>query len=106
MKPRVSTVVLVVALAMLLLAACAPGVNQQIGSVDQAGVVAGFWRGVWHGLIAPITFVVSLFRSDVRIYEVHNSGGWYDFGYVLGLSIVFGGTHAGRRAQRRREKVR
>ncbi|MBN1138796.1 MAG: hypothetical protein JXM73_19585 [Anaerolineae bacterium] len=47
---------------------------------------AGFWAGVWHGSIMPITFVVSLFKPGVGIYETHNNGGWYNFGFVLGAS--------------------
>jgi hypothetical protein len=59
---------------------------------DQAGNVAGFWLGLWHGLIAPIMFVLSLFKDDIGIYEVHNNGRWYDFGFIFGLMIVFGGN--------------
>jgi hypothetical protein len=47
---------------------------------------AGFWTGYWHGMIAPVAFVVSLFNEDVGIYETHNNGKWYDFGFVLGAS--------------------
>ena len=46
---------------------------------------AGFWAGLWHGLIAPITFIVSLFTPKVRIYETNNKGLWYDFGFLIGL---------------------
>ena len=53
---------------------------------------AGFWAGFWHGLIMPITFIVSLFNSGVRIYETHNNGRWYEFGFVLGASATFGGS--------------
>ena len=52
---------------------------------------AGFWAGVWHGNIAAITFVVSLFNKDVGIYETHNNGAWYNFGFLLGVSSLFGG---------------
>jgi hypothetical protein len=52
---------------------------------------AGFWAGLWHGLISPVTFVVSLFSPHVRIYEVRNRGRWYDFGFILGVSVAFGG---------------
>lgn len=52
---------------------------------------AGFFDGLWHGLILPITFIISLFDSDVRIYEINNSGLWYDFGFVLGASSSLGG---------------
>jgi len=51
---------------------------------------AGFWAGLWHGLVAPITFLVSLFVSGVSIYETNNSGRWYEFGFILGV-----GAHAG-----------
>ena len=75
----------------VLLAGCAAGVNEQLDTANQAGVVAGFWLGLWHGLIAPVTFVISLFSKGVGIYELHNNGGWYNFGFVLGAGILFGG---------------
>jgi len=46
---------------------------------------AGFLAGLWHGIIAPITFIVSLFADGVRIYETNNNGRWYDFGFMLGI---------------------
>ena len=52
---------------------------------------AGFWAGYWHGMIAPITLVVSLFNPGVRIYETHNNGAWYNFGFVLGAASSVGG---------------
>lgn len=62
---------------------------------------AGFWLGLWHGLIMPITFLISLFNDNVGVYVIHNSGGWYDFGFVLGASIIFSsGGHGSARASR------
>ncbi len=55
----------------------------------------GFWHGLWHGIISPISFVISLFDSDVAIYAIYNNGGWYDFGFVLGAGILFGGSQHG-----------
>lgn len=49
------------------------------------GYTYGFWSGLWHGSIAPLSFIGELFSDDISIYAVNNSGGWYDFGYVLGL---------------------
>jgi hypothetical protein len=49
----------------------------------------GFWLGLWHGFILPVAWVVSLFAHKVAIYAVPNNGGWYDFGYFLGI-VVFG----------------
>ncbi len=77
---------------ILLLVGCAPGPNTVADAADAQGNIAGFWLGLWHGSIAPITFVVSLFSNDVSFYEVHNNGGWYNFGFVLGAGILFGGS--------------
>jgi hypothetical protein len=57
---------------------------------------AGFLGGFWHGFIAPITFVVSLFMSGVSIYETNNNGCWYEFGFLLGVSVHFDDNQAGR----------
>lgn len=46
---------------------------------------AGFLVGFWHGIIAPITFVISLFAPTVSMYETENNGGWYNFGFLLGV---------------------
>jgi hypothetical protein len=51
----------------------------------------GFWGGLWHGIISPISFVSSLFNDNVEFYCKNNNGGWYDFGFVLGGGLLFGG---------------
>jgi len=63
----------------------------------------GFWSGLWHGIIAPVTFFVSLFVEEVAIYAVNNNGGWYDFGFVLGAGILFGGSRSRRRRKKKEE---
>ena len=80
---------------VLMLGACAAGANPEMGVAPAGGDVAGFLPGLWHGIISPITFLVSLFTDDVSIYEVHNNGNWYDFGFVLGAGILFGGGFFG-----------
>lgn len=50
----------------------------------------GFWGGLWHGIIAPFSFVGSLIWEDVAVYAVNNNGGWYDFGFVLGIGALGG----------------
>lgn len=88
-------------LLALLLAACAAGVNPEVGNAaPDADTAAGFWLGLWHGIIAPVTFLISLFTDSVNFYEVHNNGNWYDFGFVLGAGILFGGGSAGSRRGR------
>ena len=86
--------------ALVVLASCAPGQNPARGTADRSGEIAGFWLGLWHGVIAPITFLISLFSDTVNVYDVHNSGNWYDFGFVLGAGILFGGGAAGTRRRR------
>jgi hypothetical protein len=81
-------VIVVVAVVALVLSACAPGENPA-ATLGDGG--AGFWLGLWHGVIAPITFLISLFTDGVNVYEVNNNGNWYDFGFVLGAGILFGG---------------
>ncbi|MCX8159703.1 MAG: hypothetical protein N3G18_02075 [Candidatus Saccharicenans sp.] len=86
---------------ILLLASCAPGPNQLEKTPNEKGKVAGFWKGLWHGLISPITFIISLFNKQVRIYEVHNNGNWYNFGFVLGAGLFLQGGILGSRKARR-----
>lgn len=99
MKNNLPLLVLLLVLLMLS-QACAPGANRLAGTADAEGRVAGFWSGLWHGLIAPVTFIISVFSSKVALYEVHNSGGWYDFGFVLGAGLFLSGGILGRRKRR------
>lgn len=96
--------VLVLLLLLNFMAGCAPSVNQSKGAAGEHNLVAGFWLGLWHGFIAPIVFVVSLFKNNLGIYEVHNNGAWYNFGYLFGLACFFGGG-GNRAAQRRKTAV-
>lgn len=93
---RIALLLLLVVVLMTV-ASCTPGPNPAAGSGEDA---AGFWQGLWHGAIALITFVISLFNSNVSIYEVSNNGGWYNFGYLLGIMLFWGGSGGG--AARRR----
>ena len=95
---RTALVLLAVA-GVLLLSACAAGPNP---ALDTGPDPAGFWMGLWQGFIAPITILISLFTDEVSIYEVQNSGNWYDVGFMIGISAVFGGFGGGGAASRRR----
>ncbi len=90
---------------VVAVAGCAAGPNPAVGTAGVDGDIAGFWLGLWHGIIACITFIISLFSDYVHFYEVHNNGAWYNFGFVLGAGILFGGLFGGgRSASRRRRK--
>lgn len=81
------------ALALLpLLAACA----QQVGTAVEPSA-PGFLLGLWHGFIFPVAWVLSLFVPDVAVYAVPNNGGWYDFGYFLGICVFGVGANRGKK---------
>ena len=94
MKKRLLLISLAI-LGILMLAGCAAGVNVNVDVPDIDGKSAGFWSGLWHGIITPVTFIISLFTDNVNIYEVFNTGNWYDFGFMLGICIIFSGGAGG-----------
>ncbi len=95
-------ILVVLALLLVLLAGCAPGPNSAVNTANEEGKIGGFWEGLWNGVIAPVTFIISLFSDNVHMYEIHNNGGWYNFGFLLGLCIIFGSGGGGAAARRPR----
>ena len=77
----------VLTVAGSLLSACAA--TQAPDAVAHDAGTPGFLLGLWHGFIFPVAWLVSLFVDKVAVYAVPNNGGWYDFGYFLGI-VVFG----------------
>ena len=87
--------------ALTLLAACAQQVSTAVS--PQA---PGFLLGLWHGFIFPVAWVLSLFLPEVAVYAVPNNGGWYDFGFFLGI-VVFGvGSWRGKKVVVREKVVK
>ena len=102
MVKRKSCLLLLVVVLALVFMNCGPGHenwNQEINP----GNKAGFWIGVWHGVIIIVTFVVSLFTNDVGIYEINNTGWPYNLGFIIGLNISIGGMFSGGKRKRRCE---
>jgi hypothetical protein len=91
-------------ICVCLLASCAAGMNPMNNVPNEKKETAGFFKGLWHGVILPVTFVISLFTKEVNVYETHNDGGWYNFGFFLGLAIIFGGGGGGAGARARRRQ--
>jgi hypothetical protein len=81
---------------LALLAGCAA--TQSSAAVAPQG--PGFLLGVWHGFIFPVAWAVSLFMPDVSIYAVPNNGGWYDFGYFVGIVFLGVGARSARMHRR------
>jgi hypothetical protein len=83
---------------LLVSVSCAPG-NQKFEEKS-----AGFWAGLWHGLICVVTFIISLFTDSVRMYEVNNTGNWYNLGFLLGAAIILGGSRGPRKSKKRKRE--
>lgn len=93
--------VLVFVTAVLVIASCTAQLVDLKDCVT--GKPAGFWMGLWHGIISPVTFIISLFTDTVKMYAVYNNGEWYDFGFVIGAGILFGGGKKAGKFRRRRD---
>ena len=75
---------------LFVLSSCAAGDAQFTPEAP-----AGFWYGLWHGVISVISLVIHLFNESVVVYETDNRGAWYDFGFLLGVICIWsGGSHA------------
>ena len=85
---------LLILFGLFLLSGCADYVT-----FSQAGFIppVGFWHGIWHGMILPISWIFSLFIENVSIYAIYNNGGWYDFGFILGCGALSSSTSVKRR---------
>jgi hypothetical protein len=85
---------------VLVLSACAAG-NPQFSQETPAG----FWWGVWHGVISVVSLIVHIFNENVAVYETHNTGGWYDFGFLLGVIFVWsGGSHVNCKSAEKKQR--
>lgn len=76
------------------------GPNPLVNTPDESGRIAGFWLGMWHGFVAPVNVVRSLFNDSVHVFEVHNSGNGYVFGFLLGVMLWAGGRAGSPRRHR------
>ena len=84
MKVSRTLVTMGLGLVLLGLAACA---ERPMGSPGDPAFV----RGLIDGLLAPISFALSLFSDSIRMYAFPNVGRWYDFGFLIGLAAWGGG---------------
>lgn len=94
MKTKSLQLVLTALILAIIFTSCA---EAQHVETCITGHTYGFWGGLWHGIIAPFTFVIGLFNHHVAVWAVNNNGNWYTFGFLLGIgSLGFGGSKASR----------
>jgi hypothetical protein len=91
---------LLLLIALITIVGCVPGDGNR--TADEP---AGFFWGIWHGWIAPISLIWGLlFNPEIRIYEPSNSGWAYDFGFYIAVISGFGGVSFSRSAGERKRK--
>lgn len=97
---KAKKILFVVALILLFLSLtnCAPNNERFVASP------AGFWAGLWHGAICCITFIISLFTDKVTIYEVNNTGSWYNFGFILGILLFVKGCDNSKSSKKKKKE--
>ncbi|NMM52849.1 hypothetical protein [Paenibacillus aquistagni] len=98
MKSRKLLFLLMMVVAVVMLSGCVPG----DGSYS-AQEPAGFFWGIWHGWVAPISLIIGLFNDSIRIYEVYNTGWWYDLGFYIAVISGFGGISLFRNKKGKRD---
>lgn len=86
----------------LMLSGCVPGDGSY--SIEKP---ANFLTGIWHGWIAPLSLILSIFKHNIKIYEAINTGWWYDFGfYIAIIGGGFGGLSLSRSRSKKNDKCK
>jgi len=85
MKKKALLLGIIVMILLMVITGCVPGDGTHSSSKP-----AGFFWGIWHGWIAPVSLILGLFNKSIRVYEAANSGWWYDFGFYMAVISGFG----------------
>jgi len=92
MKHKNALFAVILFIALATLAGCIPG-----DGANTAQRPAGFFWGIWHGWVAPLSLIISIFKKHIHLYEVFNNGWLYDFGFYIAIISGFGGLSLFRR---------
>lgn len=84
---------LIVIFLLVAFAGCMPNVE----SLNHPASPSGFFKGIWHGWIAPFSLIFGFFNDHIRIYDANNTGWWYDFGFYMAIISGFGGLSLARK---------
>ena len=84
-KKKQLMMVCLASLLMILMSGCVPG----DGSYTDENR-AGFFWGIWHGWLAPVSLIMGIFNNQLRVYETLNTGWWYDLGFYMAIISGFG----------------
>ena len=76
---------ILIAISLFLLSSCASH-YQDATIYDQYG----FFSGLWHGFVFPISFFGWLFVDNVYVIGQPNTGGTYFLGFIIGALCILG----------------
>jgi len=51
--------------------------------VPNTDTKSGFFKGMFHGIISPLTIPLHVIFENVRYYDKNNDGFWYNLGYFV-----------------------
>lgn len=100
-KFKINKIVLFVLMAtmLMMMSGCMPGDGSYTGDN-----YAGFFWGIWHGWIAPISLIRGFFNPEIRVYEPYNIGWWYDLGFYIAVVGGFGGISLFRNKRKNKDR--
>ena len=85
-------VLAILLVSLLCLTGCVAQPATIIECVDYPRVPSGFFSGIWHGIISPISLIAQALGANWSVYDIVNTGGWYDFGFLLGVASSLGSS--------------
>ncbi len=77
MKRQTNLTIVAVAILLISLVSCAPA--------GYTSKEAGFFTGIWHGLIFFFSIIGKIFGAKIGLYAEHNSGFGYWLGFLIGI---------------------
>ncbi len=89
MKTKKTISILILLAVIISLTSCAPA--------NYAHSEAGFFSGIWHGIIFVFSLIGKLFGANIGLYAEHNSGFFYWLGFIIGIGGLSGGGFFSRR---------
>lgn len=99
MRKKVFLLGIAVVSISFILTGCVPG-----DGTATIAKPAGFLWGVWHGWLAPVSLLIGLFNKDVRVYEIINTGWWYDLGFYIAVISGFGSISLSRKKSKEKKE--
>ncbi|MEI6267061.1 MAG: hypothetical protein WCP14_04195 [bacterium] len=82
-------------------------INTRLGmpTISSQEKIPGFLMGLWQGAIIILSFITSWFDKNITLYQLPNSGFWYNTGYIFGVAIALSGGAKASSSKKSKKKV-